>query len=199
MGGAPAATRFPTLAGAAAALGGVILVVTGDDVRLSVAGVLLTLAGVSACAGYTVASSRYLGDESPLGVVLLQQIAALAFALLIGVGAVLSGHGGSLGDVSAMSWASALVAGAFYYGVAFWFYLRGLRTCPPAVAGQFINLVPVFGVTSAAPVLGERLDLRQWIGCAVTLAAVTAVAKSQARPTGRPVKPVLARTVDDPH
>lgn len=188
-----------TLACAAAALGGVILVVAGDDVRLSVGGVLLTLAGVSACAVYTVASSRYLSDHSALGVVLLQQLAALAFAVLIGAGAVVSGHGGSLGDVSAMGWASALVAGALYYGVAFWFYLRGLRTCPPAVAGVFINLVPVFGVTAAGLMLGERLDLRQWIGCAVTLAAVTAVAKTQARQTGRAFQPVMPGAVDDHH
>jgi probable blue pigment (indigoidine) exporter len=188
-----------TLCCAAVALVGVILVVAGSDVRLSVAGVLLTLAGVSACAVYTVASSRYLGDASPLGVVLLQQLAALAFAVLVGVAAVLTGHGGSLGAVSAIGWASALAAGALYYGVAFWFYLRGLRTCPPAIAGLFINLVPVFGVTSAALLLGERLDLRQWIGCAVTVAAVTAVAKSQAGQTDRPATPVLAATAGNHH
>src|SRR5690606_24023599 len=105
----------------------------------------------------------------------------LGFAALLGIGALVTGHAGSLADVSPTGWVSALAAGAMYYGVAFWFYLRGLRTCSPAIAGLFINLVPVFGVTSAAVLLGERLTTRQWIGCVITLAAVTLVALLQTR------------------
>jgi probable blue pigment (indigoidine) exporter len=167
---------------AAVALTGVALVVAQPGIRLSVVGVALTVAGVAACALYTVMSSRYLGDESTLGVVLLQQSSALGFAVLLGIGALVSGHARSLANVSATGWASALAAGALYYGVAFWFYLRGLRTCSPGVAGLFINLVPLFGVTSAVVLLGERLATRQWIGCAITLAAVTTVALIQSRP-----------------
>lgn len=167
---------------AAVALAGVALVVAQPGIQLSTVGVTLTIAGVAACALYTVMSSRYLGDESTLVVVLLQQSSALGFAVLLGIAALITGHAGSLADVSATAWASALAAGALYYGVAFWFYLRGLRTCSPAVAGLFINLVPVFGVTSAAVLLDERLAARQWIGCAITLSAVTAVALIQSRP-----------------
>ena len=47
---------------AAAALVGVLLVVAQPDVELSAVGVVLTLAGVGACAVYTVVSSRYLGS-----------------------------------------------------------------------------------------------------------------------------------------
>ncbi len=168
---------------AGVALGGVALVVARPGIRLSIAGVSLTVAGVAACAVYTVMSSRYLGEESTLGVVLLQQSSALGFTVLLAIGALISGHAGSLADVSAIGWASAMAAGALYYGVAFWFYLHGLRTCSPGVAGLFINLVPLFGVTSAAVLLGERLATRQWIGCATTLAAVTTVALIQARAT----------------
>lgn len=165
------------------ALAGVLLVVAQPDVGLSAVGVSLTLAGVGACAVYTVVSSRYLGASSTLGVVLLQQSAALVFALFLFAVAWLTGHGSSLGDVSTTAWTSALVAGALYYGVAFWFYLRGLRTCPPAVAGLFINLVPVFGVTAAAVLLDERLAGRQWIGAVIVLTAITALALVQARPS----------------
>ncbi len=169
------------LVSASVALAGVALVVARPGVRLSIVGVALTGAGVAACALYTVLSSRYLGDASTLGVVLLQQSSALGFAVVLGLGALASGHAGSLADVSATGWASAFAAGALYYGVAFWFYLSGLRTCSPGVAGLFINLVPLFGVTSAAVLLGERLATRQWIGCAITLAAVTTVALVQSR------------------
>ena len=66
-------------------------------------------------------------------------------------------------------------------GVAFWFYLRGLRTCSPAVAGLFINLVPVFGVTAAAVILDERLVGRQWLGAVIVLLAVAVLALVQSR------------------
>lgn len=172
----------PTVLGCGAlALSGVVLVVAQPGLRLSTIGVALTLAGVGACAVYTVLSSRYLGDESTLGVVRTQQSAALVFAMLLGIGALITGHAGSLSDVSLTAWASALAAGALYYGVAFWFYLHGLRTCSPAVAGLFINLVPVFGITSSALLLDERLSAKQWAGAAITLTAVTTVALLQTR------------------
>ena len=166
---------------AGCALAGVVLVVARPDVRVSTTGILLTLAGVAACAVYTVVSSRYLADQSTLGVVLVQQASALVFAVLLLAVAISLGYGAALRDVSAAGWSSALGAGALYYGVAFWFYLRGLRTCSPSVAGLFINLVPVFGVGSAALLLGERLAPRQWVGVAVTLAAVTALGWTQTR------------------
>ena len=65
--------------------------------------------------------------------------------------------------------------------MAFWFYLRGLRTCSPAVAGLFINLVPVFGVTAAAVLLDERLVGRQWLGAVIVLLAVAVLALVQSR------------------
>jgi probable blue pigment (indigoidine) exporter len=181
---------------AAIALLGVVLVVGQPGIQLSTVGVTLTLTGVGACALYTVLSSKYLGDESTLGVVLLQQSSALCFALLLGVGAFVSGHGGSLTDVSLTGWASAITAGALYYGVAFWFYLRGLRACGPATAGLFINLVPVFGVTSAAVLLDERLSPKQWLGCALILGAVAAVGLLQTRRSKRS-QPVV-RCADSP-
>ena len=166
---------------AAAALVGVVLVVAQRDVELSAIGVGLTLTGVGACALYTVISSQHLASASTLGIVLLQQSAAFAFAVVLFVGAVVFERVGRLDDVSATAWISALTAGALYYGVAFWFYLRGLRTCAPAVAGLFINLVPVFGVTAASLLLDERLAGRQWLGAAIVLAAVTALAAVQSR------------------
>ena len=169
----------------ALALAGVLLVVAQPGLRLSTIGVAPTLAGVKACAVYTVLSSRYLGDESTLGVVLTQQSAALAFSVLLGVGALITGHAGSLAGVSLTAWASALAAGVLYYGVAFWLYLHVLRTCSSAVAGLFINLVPVFGITSSALLLDERHASRQWAGAAITLAAVTSLALIQTRTSRR--------------
>ncbi|MGH9133197.1 MAG: DMT family transporter [Ilumatobacteraceae bacterium] len=169
----------PVIGCASVALVGVVLVVAQPGVRATTTGVTLTLAGVAACAVYTVVSGRYLADASTLGVVILQQSAALVFALFLFAGAAVTGNAGSVGDASATAWISAFTSGALYYGVAFWFYVRGLRTCAPAVAGLFINLVPVFGVTAAALLLDERFVGRQWLGAAISLGAVTALASVQ--------------------
>jgi drug/metabolite transporter (DMT)-like permease len=140
------------------------------------------MAGVGACAVYTVLASRYLVEQEPtLGVVVIQQSAALVFALLLGIGGLVAGSAGAPDEVSMTAWANALGAGALYYGLAFWWYLHGLRSLNPGVAGVFINLVPVFGISSSAIFLGERLSGWQWIGAAVTVAAVTAVAILQTR------------------
>jgi drug/metabolite transporter (DMT)-like permease len=166
---------------AGVALVGVLLVVAAPDVGLDPLGVMLMLTGVGACALYTVLSGRYLGSSSTLGVILLQQISALAFAVVLLAGATVAGRAGDLGDVSATGWASALVAGALYYGVAFWFWVRGLRTCSPGVAGLFINLVPVFGVAAAGVLLDERLVGRQWLGAVLVVGAVSVMAAAQSR------------------
>jgi drug/metabolite transporter (DMT)-like permease len=166
---------------AGVALIGVLFIVAAPDVGLDPLGVMLMLAGVAACAIYTVLSGRYLGSSSTLGVILLQQISALAFAVVLLAGAAAAGRAGDLGDVSATGWASAVVAGALYYGVAFWFWVRGLRTSSPAVAGLFINLVPVFGVAAAAVLLDERLVGRQWLGAVLVVGAVSVMAAAQSR------------------
>ncbi len=181
----------PIVGGAALALGGVLLVVAQRGVGLSAIGVTLTVTGVIACAVYTVLSSRYLADSTALSVVIVQQAAALTFAFVLAIIAFSSGHGGSLRDVSAGAWFSALGAGALYYGVAFWFYLHGLRTCSAGVAGLFINLVPIFGIATATVFLNERLTQRQWTGAAITICAVTAVAALQHRPAK--VIPLITR------
>jgi drug/metabolite transporter (DMT)-like permease len=182
---------------AGVALVGVLLVVAAPDVGLDPLGVMLMLAGVAACAIYTVLSGRYLGSSSTLGVILLQQIAALAFALVLLAGAAVAGRAGDLGTVSATAWASALIAGSLYYGVAFWFWLRGLRTSSPAVAGLFINLVPVFGVAAAAILLDERLVGRQWLGAVLVVGAVSLLAAAQSRREQPSAAPYVAASRPD--
>jgi drug/metabolite transporter (DMT)-like permease len=84
--------------------------------------------------------------------------------------------------VSATAWLSAVGAGALYYGVAFWFYLAGLRGVTASVTGMFINLVPVFGITASYFVLGERLSPRQLLGATAVIVAVATAAFYSRRP-----------------
>jgi drug/metabolite transporter (DMT)-like permease len=169
----------------AAALAGVVLIVftpgTGSADGAAV-GVALTLAGVAACAAYTVICRRLLADDATLTVVMVQQACALAFACALFAVGQLLGAAPSGRDVSGGAWLSAAVSGVLYYAVGFWLYLTGLRRVPAMVAGLFINLIPVFGIAGGYLLLDERLTTRQWIGAAAVIAAVCAATLLRPKP-----------------
>ncbi len=176
---------------AATAAIGVMLVVFQPGTAATVAGILLTLGGVTACGLYTVLSSKYLAEASSLSVVWLQQVAALAFSLILLAGSFAVSEPRSLVGVSSTAWVSAAAAGVLYYGVAFWFYVIGLRELGAGRAGLFINLVPVFGLAVSYLALDERLVGRQWIGALLIVGALIAMSMFAARrrtrcPQGRP-------------
>lgn len=70
---------------------------------------------------------------------------------------------------------SVAASGFVYYGLAYFFYLYGLRHVPASIAAVSFYLIPVFGI-AAGSLLGERFDGRQWIGAAVVIVAVALVA-----------------------
>jgi drug/metabolite transporter (DMT)-like permease len=84
-------------------------------------------------------------------------------------------------SVSPQTWLAAAVSGVLYYGLAFWFYLTGLRHVSASVAGSFITLVPVFGV-GAGHLAGERLTAQQWLGAIVVTIAIAVVTAQQSTP-----------------
>lgn len=172
---------------AAIALIGVVLVVFQDGNGGQPAGVVLTLAGVAACAIYTVATRKWITSESTIEVVAIQQAAGLAFAVVLA--AVFAGFSGfGLDGVSGAAWASALVSGVLYYGVAFWLYLAGLRHVPAAWAGLFLTLIPVFGVAAGYVILDERLTSRQWLGAVLIVATISAIAVSKPQAVAVPTE-----------
>ena len=67
----------------AVAVLGVVLVVYQPGASGDARGVLLTLVAVGCCALYTVATRQLLLDDAALPIVLTQQLAALAFAVLL--------------------------------------------------------------------------------------------------------------------
>jgi drug/metabolite transporter (DMT)-like permease len=166
-----------TVGAVAVALVGVLLVIYRPGVTGNAAGVALTVAAVTACACYTVLTRKMLLDDSSLLVALVQQGAALTFAVIVAFGAVALGVAdvGFPHDVG--TWLLAASSGAIYYGLAFWFYVGGLRGVSASVAGAFLPLIPVFGLI-AAVLAGERLLGRQWLGAAIVIAATGVVAIS---------------------
>lgn len=178
-----------TVVAVTAALVGVLLVVFTPGATGDAPGIALTVGAVSACALYAVLTRRLLLDDGSLEVVLVQQLAALVVAVVLAavVGAV-RGTGPGL-PTDPVTWALAAASGCVYYGLAFWFFVAGLRGLPASTAGSMYPLIPVFGLGAAA-LAGDRLDGRQWLGAGVVVLATAAAAvvhlgKEHARRTTR--------------
>lgn len=150
---------------------GVALVAVGP-VSGSLMGGLLIVAGVACCALYAVWTRRMVSSGSVLLVVFCQHATALGVALIF---ATMSGYR-PMEALAQAPWAatgSAIVSGVLYYGVAFYLFVGALRRVSAAVAGLFINLVPVFGIITAYLLLNERLSTLEWLGAATVLGAMT--------------------------
>ncbi len=156
---------------------GVILVsgVAGNGLAGSPTGAALILAGVACCALYTVLSRRIAGKFDPLFMVALQQSVGLLWALAIWPIELADRGVNSVSGLSYATLAASALTGVMYYAAAFWFYLRALATVPASIAGMFLNLTPVIGVSAAFVFLGERLSASQWTGAAVILASMVAL------------------------
>ena len=178
-----------TMVGVAVALIGVLLVLYRPGAAGSARGIVLTLGAVAACALYAVLTRWLLVDDSSLTVVLVQQSAALAFAVALVATPGLTGSWDHLGlPTDAATWVLAGASGAVYYGLAFWLFIGGLRGVPASVAGSLFPLIPVFGL-AAAYVAGDRLTDRQSIGAVVVVVAIASatayhLVRSPVEPSG---------------
>jgi drug/metabolite transporter (DMT)-like permease len=164
------------------AVGGMTLVLFDPSASGSFVGVALTIAGVAACAVYTIATRRWLlGSDSTFGIVLAQQLHALAFAIALVVAVAVAGGVVAPVRLSALGAASALGSGLLYYAFAYSLYISALRKVRASIAAASFYLIPVFGVAVAAA-FGERLEPLQWIGAVVVVGAVTIITIRAARP-----------------
>ncbi|WP_375000113.1 DMT family transporter [Aeromicrobium sp. CTD01-1L150] len=168
-----------TVVAIAAAVVGVILIAYRPGLDVDPRGIVLTLLAVLSCAIYTVLTQRLMLDDASEVVVICQQAAALAFAGILAAAAVTSGLTPQGLPAVPATWLLAAGSGVVYYGLAFTFFVAGLREVPASTAGTFLPLVPVFGL-AAAFVAGDRLLTQQWLGALlVILAAVAAVVRTR--------------------
>lgn len=178
----------------AVAIVGLALILFDPAASGSIAGIALTITGVVACAIYTVAARRWLlGSDSTLGIVLAQQMHALAFAAVaVAVVAVAGGEVVPAG-VSSGAIASALVSGLMYYAFAYSLYIWALRSVRASVAAASFYLIPVFGVALGFA-FGERLQPLQWVGAVVVVASVAVITIRAAQPSRAAASAQIAAT-----
>jgi drug/metabolite transporter (DMT)-like permease len=178
------------------AIGGIVVVLYSPTSGGQWPGVALTIAGVGCCAIYTVVARRLIGtSDSTAQVVAAQQAYALMFALVLVVAGSIVLGAPRLGAATPAAWLSAVGSGILYYAAAYWFYLNGLRGVPASLAAVSFFLIPIFGLAGSFVFLGERLGIGQWVGVAVVLAAVVAIAggrfqsgPGEARPAGAGIR-----------
>lgn len=158
------------------AVAGMVLVIGRPGVDGELTGVALTVAGVACCAVYAVVTRRWIpAAASTSQVVLAQEAYALLLAGALVLATWLLGGAPLPGAVSAAGWASAMGSGVLYYGLAYWFYLSGLRRVPASTAAASFYLVPVFGVAGGFVWLGERLEPSQWVGVGFVVVAIALI------------------------
>jgi probable blue pigment (indigoidine) exporter len=139
-------------------------------------GVALTVAGIACCAVYSVVTRRWIPDAQETSqVVLSQQAHALGLALVLVLIVGLAGGQVIPTALTPLGLASAVGSGALYYAGAYWFYLGALRRGGGGGAAVSFYLIPIVGVAAGAILLGERLEMHQWIGAVVVLVAVLAI------------------------
>jgi drug/metabolite transporter (DMT)-like permease len=172
------------VAGITLSLCGALVVVSRGDLAGLVAtgvggGEALLLGCVASWTLYTLAGKRLLTGMAPLPVV--AYASGVGAALLLGLAALR----GAL-DVSAL--ADPVTAGGILYFalfgtvLAFVWYYDGVRAIGAARAAQFINLVPVFGVTFGALLLGEAVTGALLAGGVLVVAGLWLTHRAQLRP-----------------
>lgn len=180
------------LAPSAVAIAGLALVVLDPAAGGSALGISLTVAGVVVCAVYTVATRKWLlGSDSTFGVVLAQQLYALAFAVVVVAALALTGRPMFPAQVSPGALLSAAASGLLYYALAYSFYLSALRNVRASVAAASFYLIPVFGVAGGW-LVGERLEPLQWLGALLVVVSVAAITIRAARPSDDEGRPTIA-------
>ena len=172
--------RFPSLvsmSGMFLSILGIVVVVTrGDISSIEVdafgLGELLVFGSALSWAVYTVVSRKALEKYSPIVVTSYASgfglLLVLPFPLINMEGAMLI-----LGDLKALLFIVFL--GVFSSAITFIWHQQAIAKIGVLSTSMYLNLMPVFGVISAAVVLGEPIDLYVVIGGALVLGGIILV------------------------
>jgi O-acetylserine/cysteine efflux transporter len=168
------------LAGCAVAFAGIALIATGRASGVSFAGLALCI-GAAASWGASNVTTRIARPPDAL--------ALLVWASLVPplplLGLSLAFEDPTLAGVGPSGALAVLyvVVLATLFGFGTWTAL--LRRYPAGVVAPFSLLVPVFGMLSAALLLGEQPNAAELVGAAVVLAGLVLTNLPARRPTGR--------------
>ena len=123
---------------------------------------------------YSAAMRKYLMDEDPFDLALVQTgVSAIAVSILLVV------IRPEIGSVAPRYWVAALASGIFGVGLPFVAFNYLSSKLPSKITGSALNLIPVAGVAASA-ILGRGIPtLIQAIGGAIVLVSIWGVSRSK--------------------
>jgi drug/metabolite transporter (DMT)-like permease len=169
------------LGGALISLSGAMVLITRGDLAGVLAagfnvGDLVMLVAVVVWAVYSLLLRRRPADLSPTVTLVASIVPALPVLLAFTLAA---------GPAVAMSVSPSLVAAVLYMAIfatvlSFMFWSYGVAELGPSRAGQFVQLMPVFGAALAFVFLGEPLSMPQLAGAGLVLGGIVLVENRRA-------------------
>ncbi|MDW8297751.1 MAG: DMT family transporter [Anaerolineae bacterium] len=158
---------------AAATLGTLLVSLSGsDDSVPTFLGDIFVLLGTVSTALYTIVSRASARHMPPLLLAMLQQTCGLFFIAALMPLEWLSLGLPTLAQVPLYVWLLITATGVTQGALALWLYLRALKVISATQAALLLTLIPIFGVSSAALLLGEQMTWWQFIGGGLILAAL---------------------------
>lgn len=82
---------------------------------------------------------------------------------------------------SLITWLAIPVIGVTSSSLTFWLYLTSLRHVSPGTTAQFLALIPITGFLGAVFILGEETTTTAFIGAAIVLVSLMAIARMEHR------------------
>lgn len=155
--------------GVALALVGVWFLSVGIEMSIQKGDILLII-GALFWALQILALDHYADKLDALGLAFGQFMTAA----VLGTAASLIFEKGPL-VTNPSAWWSLLYSGIVAVGIGFTLQVLGQSKVNPALASLILSLEAVFALLGGMVFLGERLSGREWLGCAVMLAAVILV------------------------
>lgn len=139
----------------------------------SLSGDLLVLLGTIFAVFYVLLSKKQIARSNPLELTTSQQCVGLIVVVLCfsALSILNSSYEVSATGISLPFFSLAVVSGIMQYALAFLLYLTALQNLPVSHAAFYVALIPVFGVTSAILIIGERPNIMQWVGAGLIISS----------------------------
>jgi drug/metabolite transporter (DMT)-like permease len=157
--------------------GATIIITRGDlagvlhDVSQSIgAGELLMFCAITSWAAYTLIGRSMLKGLTPIAATTYAAMWGLAF---LAAGAAFEFSSVDWSKFGWQVWAAIFYLGAFGTVIGFVWYYEGVKAIGPSRTAVFNNLVPAFGITLAALLLGEPILVSMVAGGVLAVIGVT--------------------------
>lgn len=162
---------------------GLVVFSPSPGVATTLPGLLLVAAGTVFASLYAVActTSAPAAKVPPLVLTTLHQSLGLGVVLVALAVARPAPLAAPLSAIDPAVWLWAALAGLLQYALPFWLLLVALQRLSVSTMSLLFTLGPVFVLVGAVPTLGEWPAPLQWLGTALTLASLAAVALWPAR------------------